>query len=69
MANPGEEVSLSSVKGRGTDRQRLTDLGLSEGMKLKVLQCSNTGPSIILVGNSRLILDRKMTKKILVTKV
>ena len=50
-------------------RRRLTDMGLNEGMRLKVLHFHRPGPCIILVGNTRLVLGYGMAHKILVQEV
>jgi len=66
MVVPGREVTLISIaSGRGL-RARLTDMGLFEGMKLKVIHSHRPGPCIILVGGTRLILGHGMAQKILV---
>jgi len=66
MVVPGKEVTLVSITGGRGLRARLTDMGLSEGMKLKVIHSHRRGPCIILVGGTRLILGHGMAQKILV---
>ena len=63
---PGREVTLISIAGGRGLRARLTDMGLFEGMKLKVIHSHRPGPCIILVGGTRLILGHGMAQKILV---
>ena len=68
MIVPGREVTLVSMAaGRGL-RARLTDMGLSQGVKFKVIHSHKPGPCIILVGNTRLVLGYGMAQKILVRK-
>jgi ferrous iron transport protein A len=62
----GKEVTVAAIhSGRGL-RARLTDMGLNEGMKLKVLHSHSPGPCIVLVGETRLILGYGMAQKIFV---
>jgi len=63
---PGREVTLVSIAGGRGLRARLTDMGLNEGMRLKVIHSHRPGPCIILAGNTRLVLGYGMAQKILV---
>lgn len=69
MVVPGREVILVSVRGGRGLRAKLTDMGLVEGMKLRVLHSQRSGPCIVLVGNTRLVLGYGMGRKILVKEV
>ncbi len=69
LAVPGKEVILVSIAGGRGLRARLTDMGLNEGIKLKVLHSHRSGPCIILLGNTRLVLGHGMAQKILVEEV
>jgi ferrous iron transport protein A len=64
--SPGKEVTLIAIHGSRGLKARLTDMGLFEGMKLKVIHSHRPGPCIILVGGTRLILGYGMAQKILV---
>lgn len=66
-ATPGKEVLLQSITGGRSLKARLTDMGLNEGMKLKVLQAHRMGPCVVLAGSTRLVLGHGMAQKILVT--
>ncbi len=66
MVSPGREVTLISMAGGRDLKARLTDMGLNEGTKLKVLHSRQRGPCIILIGNARLILGHGMAQKTLV---
>ena len=66
MVIPGREVTLVAIHGGRGLRARLTDMGLNEGMRLKVIHSHRPGPCIILIGNTRLILGHGMASKILV---
>jgi len=63
---PGKDVTLFSIKGGRCFRARLTDMGLNAGVKIKVLNSYGHGPTIILAGNTRLILGHGMANKIIV---
>ncbi len=63
---PGEEVTLIFIAGGKGLRARLTDMGLNEGARLKILHSQIPGPCIILVDNTRLVLGQGMAQKILV---
>ena len=68
MVSPGKEVTLISIRGGRGLRRRLTDMGLNEGMKLKVLHSHTPGPCIVLAGDTRLALGHGMAHKILVSE-
>ena len=63
---PGKDVTLSSIEGGRCFRARLTDMGLNIGVKIKVLNSYGHGPTIILAGDTRLILGHGMANKIIV---
>ncbi len=63
---PGKDATLSSIEGGRCFRARLTDMGLNVGVKIKVLNSYNHGPTIILAGSTRLILGRGMANRIIV---
>jgi len=66
LATPGKEVILISIAdGRGL-RARLTDMGLMEGMRFRVIHSHRPGPCIILVGETRLVLGHGMAQRIMV---
>ena len=62
----GKEVTLLSVDGGRQIKKRLAEMGLSEGMKFKVLKSDGRGPCIILVGDTRLVLGHGMAERIMV---
>lgn len=66
MVNPGEEVTLMTIyAGRGL-QSRLHSMGLSPGVKMKVLT-SGPGPLIVSVRDTRLALGCGMAHKIMVS--
>jgi len=66
LVSPGKEVTLIAMQGGRGLKARLTDMGLNEGMRFKVLHSHRLGPCIILVGNTRLVLGYGMANKIMV---
>ncbi|MDY6863509.1 MAG: FeoA domain-containing protein [Thermodesulfobacteriota bacterium] len=65
MALPGQEVTLFAINGGKGIKNRLISLGLTNGVKLKVLN-NGPGPLIISVRDSRLALGYGMAHKIMV---
>lgn len=66
LIEPNREVTLMAVHGGRGLRRRLTDMGLNEGMSLRVVQAQTTGPCVIAVGDTRLMLGHGMAQKIFV---
>jgi ferrous iron transport protein A len=66
LVPPGKEVIVVAIHGGRGLKARLSDMGLKEGMKLKVLTSYSSGPCIILVGETRLVLGYGMAQKIFV---
>jgi len=69
MIPPGKEVTLIAIRGGRGLRRRLTDMGMNEGIRLRVIQTQPPGPCIIAVGNTRLVLGHGMAQKIMVQPV
>lgn len=66
MISPGKEVVLVSLGGGLNFRRRLTDMGLAEGVRFKVLHSQGPGQCIVRVGNTRLAIGYGMAQKIIV---
>ena len=62
----GQPVELTGIQGGSRFHRRLVELGLTPGVKLKVLQDSG-GPLIIAVRDSRIALGRGMAQKLIVS--
>jgi len=60
------EIVLAAIEGGRGIKKRLTDMGLKEGAKFKVLHCQGRGACIVRVGNTRLVLGHGMAQKIFV---
>jgi Fe2+ transport system protein FeoA len=68
LAGPGEEVTVVGIKaGRGL-AQRLADMGLNQGVTLKVISGQMPGPVLIDLRGSRLALGSGVAHKIMVAR-
>jgi len=65
MVREGKEVKIHCVNcGRGL-RARLCDLGLYEGSKVKVIKNDISGPIILKIKDSKIVLGRGQAHKIM----
>ena len=62
----GQPVQLDKIDAGRRLKHRLTELGLTPGVILTVIQ-NNGGPILISVRDSRIAIGREMAKKIQVT--
>jgi ferrous iron transport protein A len=67
MIEPGRAVKVVTVDGGSNLRSRLASMGLIPGEEIKVVRNSATGPFIVVVKGSRLVLGRGMANKIMVS--
>lgn len=65
MIAPGQRVKLVGITAGRRLRHRLTELGLTPGVELEVMQAQG-GPLLVSVYNSRLALGQGMAHAILV---
>lgn len=66
MVSPGEEVTMVDIRaGRGLTR-RLADMGLIPGTPLRVITSQMSGPILIDLRGSRLVLGHGIAQKIMV---
>ena len=66
MANSGKLLTVIGINaGRGLQR-RLTDMGLTPGVQIRVMNGQYAGPVLIDLRGSRLGLGRGVAQKILV---
>ena len=65
MVAPGERVKLVGITAGHRLRRRLTELGLTPGVELKVMQ-GQGGPLLLAIQDTRLALGRGMAHKIIV---
>lgn len=68
MASPGRRVKVADIKaGRGLTR-RLADMGLTPGVSLRIINSQMSGPVLIDLRGSRLVLGHGVAQKILVSE-
>ena len=66
MVNSNETTTVVSVRAGWGLTRRLADMGLIPGTKLRVINRQKSGPIIVDVRGSRLVLGHGMAQKILV---
>jgi len=66
MVNPGEVVTVVSVRAGWGLTRRLADMGLVPGTTLRVINSQMSGPVIIDLRGSRLVLGHGVAQKIIV---
>ncbi len=66
MALPGDEVMLVSIHGGRGIKSRLHSMGLTPGVKLKVLNDGAPGPFLISVRDFKIAIGYGIAKKIFV---
>lgn len=64
MVHEGGTAVLRSVEGGRQLKGRLAALGLLPGAELEVIQNSGSGPFVIAVKGSRIVIGRGMAAKI-----
>ncbi|MFW6132957.1 MAG: FeoA family protein [Planctomycetota bacterium] len=62
----GQEVVLAEITGGRGFRHRLTEMGLTPGIRLEVVNRGRPGPMIISVKGTRLMLGRGAAHRVLV---
>jgi ferrous iron transport protein A len=66
MASPGETVRVTAVRAGWGLQRRLADLGLTPGVKVRVVSSGRPGPVVLDVRGSRLALGYGVANKIMV---
>ncbi len=66
MAQSGQEFTVMSIYGGCKLRRMLQERGLTEGANIKVIKGQPGGPFIIEFRSSRIMLDGKCARKIIV---
>jgi ferrous iron transport protein A len=69
MCNEGKKVVIYCVDCDRGIKKRLCDLGLYDGTKIRVVKNDISGPMIIKVKDSKLIIGRGQANKIRVEEV
>ena len=65
MTQAGDTVTVAKITGENSVRQRLSELGFTEGTPVDIVQ-AHKGDMIVRVRNSTLALTREMAAKIMV---
>ena len=66
MACPSEPVTVTGVKAGWGLQRRLADMGLTPGVRIRVINSQMSGPVLIDLRGSRVALGRGVAQKILV---
>jgi ferrous iron transport protein B len=64
-AKPGQEITLFRIEGGRGMKQKLAEMGLIPGEKIKRVESSDNGPIIIVVKGTKLAIGRGMADKII----
>ncbi len=64
----GQEVLLVGLDGGREFVHRLAELGLTPGVRFRVIRRGGLGPFIISIKDTRLMLGRGMTRKVMVRR-
>ena len=65
MTQAGDTVTVAKITGESSVRQRLSELGFTEGTPVDIVQ-AHKGDMIVRIRNSTLALTREMAAKIMV---
>ena len=66
MASPGETVEVATVRAGWGLQRRLADLGLTPGIRVRVVSSGKPGPVVLDVRGSRLALGYGVAHRIMV---
>ncbi len=67
MVQSGESVQVAAVRAGWGLQRRLADMGLTPGVRVKVINSQGRGPVILDLRGSRLALGHGVAHKIMVT--
>ncbi|MBI1295926.1 ferrous iron transport protein A [bacterium] len=68
MARPGETVEIVAIHGGHEVHRRLTDMGLTTGTRVRIVQGDSSGPMLLAFkDDARLAVGRGVAMKIMVT--
>ncbi len=67
--SPGEEGIIVDIRGGRGWRKRLMEMGIAEGVRVKVIQNIFPGPCVVAIGNVRIVLGYGMANRIMVRGV
>jgi len=66
MVSPGEQVQVVSIGAGWGIQRRLADMGLTPGLKIRVVRSQRHGAVVLDVRGSRLALGRGLARRIMV---
>ena len=66
LVPPGTEGKIVEIRGGRGLVKRLSDLGFTQGTKVRVVHTHNPGPVLVEVKDSRIALGRGVSMKIIV---
>ena len=69
MASSGETVKVASVRAGWGLQRRLADLGITPGVRVRVVSSGKPGPVVLDVRGSRLALGYGVAHKIMVSTI
>ena len=69
MVSPGDVVQVVTVRGGLGLQRRLTDMGLTPGAKVRVINNQRPGAVVIYIRGSRLALGHGVAHKIMVASL
>ena len=69
MAAPGESVIVTEIRAGGGLQRRLADMGLTPGVKIKMINSQMPGPVLIDLRGAKVALGRGIAHKIAVKRV
>ncbi|MEA2066510.1 MAG: FeoA family protein [Thermotogota bacterium] len=67
MARPGETLKVVGLRGGWGIHKRLTDMGLTSGVHIRVINSQMPGPVVIELRGSRVALGRGIAQRVMVT--
>jgi len=65
----GRRIQVRQLRGGKNLTERLNALGIAEGVELRVIQNDETGPLVVMLGETRVSLGRGEALKVLVEQV
>lgn len=69
LAAAGQEVVLVNIQGGIQMRHRMAEMGLTPGVRFRVVAASRGGPVVIQVKGSRLMIGRGMLHRVVVAPI
>ncbi|MCK5113394.1 MAG: ferrous iron transport protein A [Phycisphaerae bacterium] len=68
-ASQGDTVKLMDIRGGARLQHRLAEMGLTPGTEFKVVSNSRSGPCVVLVKGTRMMIGRGMIDRVFVVRV